>query len=110
MENEGEYLNGKRNGKGKEYKYSSFIAQEEENIPEELIGKRKEYIGTSLIYDGEYLNGKRHGKGKEYKINGRLKYEGEFSNGKRHGKGKLYGDYGELKFEGNFENQRCEEY
>ena len=40
---EGEYLNGKRNGKGKEYnKYEK------------------------LIYKGEYLNGKRNGKGKEY--------------------------------------------
>ena len=31
----GEYLNGKRNGKG------------------------KEYLGRYLIFDGEYLNGKR---------------------------------------------------
>ena len=38
---EGEYLNGKRNGKGKEY-----------NI--------------TLYFEGEYLNGKRNGKGKEY--------------------------------------------
>ena len=41
---EGEYLNGKRNGKGKEY----------------------DYYGN-LIFEGEYLNGKRwNGKGKEY--------------------------------------------
>ena len=39
---EGEYLNGKRNGKGKEYnKYDR------------------------LIFEGEYLNGKRNEKGKE---------------------------------------------
>ena len=40
---EGEYLNGERNGKGKE-------------------------IGTffSITFEGEYLNGKRNGKGKEY--------------------------------------------
>ncbi len=36
LEYEGEYSNGKRNGKGKEYDYS---------------GK--------LIFEGEYLNGKR---------------------------------------------------
>ena len=35
---EGEYLNGKRNGKGKEYNY---------------------YNGK-LEYEGEYLNGNRH--------------------------------------------------
>ena len=41
---EGKYLNGKRNGKGKEYnRYNS-----------------------KLLYEGEYLNGKRHGKGKAY--------------------------------------------
>ena len=41
---EGEYLNGKRNGKGKEYNY---------------------YDGD-LSFEGEYLNGKKNGKGKEY--------------------------------------------
>ena len=39
---EGEYLNGKRNGKGKEYNNN-----------------------VRLIFEGEYLNGKRNGKGKE---------------------------------------------
>ena len=40
---EGEYLNQKRNGKGKEYnKYKN------------------------LIFEGEYKNGKRNGKGKEF--------------------------------------------
>ena len=46
---EGEYLNGKRKGKGKEYNY---------------YGK--------LEFEGEYLNGERHGKGKEYDSEGRL--------------------------------------
>ena len=40
---EGEYLNGKRNGKGKEY-----------------------YNNNQLKFEGEYLNGKRSGKGIEY--------------------------------------------
>ena len=40
---EGEYINGERNGKGKEYD-----------------------IKNRIIYEGEYLKGKRHGKGKEY--------------------------------------------
>ena len=100
----GEYLNGKRHGKGKEYRYSNFILQNEEYLPEEKQEKRIEYQGTYLIYDGEYLNGKSHGKGKEYEIHGGLIYDGEFSNGKRHGKGKLYDKYGKLKFEGEFVN------
>ena len=40
---EGEYKNGERNGKGKEYNYKG-----------------------ELRFEGEYKNGKRNGKGKEY--------------------------------------------
>ena len=46
---EGEYLNGVRNGKGKEY-----------------------YDNGELIFEGGYLNGKRNGKGKEYNNKGKL--------------------------------------
>ena len=42
-------MNGKRNGKGKEY-------NEDED----------------LIYEGEYINGKRNGKGKYYNFKDRL--------------------------------------
>ena len=80
---EGEYLNGKRNGKGKEYN--------------PLNGK--------LRYEGEFLNGKRNGKGKEYSLRGKLIYEGEYLNEKRNGKGKeynLYGRLGRLEFDGEY--------
>ena len=67
---EGEYLNGERNGKGKEYDYGSF--------------------SEDLIFEGEYLNGKRNGKGKEYKKE-ILIFEGEYLNGKKwNGKAKNY--------------------
>jgi len=46
-------LNGKKNGKGKEYNY---------------FGK--------LEYEGEYLNGKKIRKGREYDYNGALQFEG----------------------------------
>ena len=53
---EGEYLNGKKNGKGKEY---------------DVSGK--------LLFEGEYSNGFRDGKGKEYDdMSGKLIYEGEY--------------------------------
>ena len=73
---EGEYLNGKRNGKGKEYDDNG-----------------------NLIFEGEYLNGKRNGKGKEYDYNC-LIYEGEYLNGQRNGKGKEYNTRGILLFKG----------
>ena len=76
MKFEGEYLNGERNGKGKEY-----------------------YNNGNLLFEGEYLNNKRFngngylsnnniiykikdGKGytKEY-LNGDLLFEGEYLNG-----------------------------
>ena len=50
----GEYLNGKRNGKGKEYKENGYIR-----------------------FEGEYLNGKRNSKGKEYDWDGKLKLKFE---------------------------------
>ena len=43
---EGDYLNGERNGKGKEY--------------------NTKFSFDHLIYEGTYLNAKRNGKGKEY--------------------------------------------
>ena len=57
---EGGYLNGKRNGKGKEY-----------------------YYDGKLKFEGEYLNGKRNGKGKEYHMNEKLKFEGVYLDGKK---------------------------
>ena len=52
---EGEYLKGKKSGKGKEF--------DEKNL---------------LIYEGDFLNGKRNGKGKsyEYKSESIIMYEG----------------------------------
>ena len=57
---EGEYLNGKRNGKGKEYNENGI-----------------------LIFEGEYNNGIKDGKGKEYYFNGKILFEGEYDYDKR---------------------------
>ena len=98
---DGEYLNGKRHGKGKEYSYGNLIYE-----GEFLIGKRngtgKEYFySSSPIFEGEYLNGKRHGKGKEYRnYPTQLKFEGDFLNGIKW-KGKGYNYNGEVIYELN---------
>ena len=73
---EGEYLNGKRNGKG------------------------KEYDDKKLEFEGEYLNGKRNGKGKEYYNNGKLRFEGEYLYNYKL-KGKYYLKE-KLEYEGEF--------
>ena len=93
---EGEYLNGKRNGKGKEYYYSDTLKFEGEYLNGKRNGKGKEYdrIYGNLVYEGEYLNGKRNGKGKEYDYNfsGNLVFEGEYLNGYKWS-GKIYDNH-----------------
>ena len=74
----GDYLNGKKNGKGKEY--NRFTEE--------------------LEYECEYINGKKTGKGKEYYENGEIRFEGEFLYDYRL-KGKLYINK-KLEYEGEF--------
>ena len=85
LEFEGEYKNGERNGRGKEYK------------------------GNQKAFEGEYLNGKRNGKGKEYYAYGDLLFKGEYLNGERNGEGEEYLWYGRcttsfLSFKGEYLN------
>ena len=78
---EGEYLKGKRNGKGIEYNNDG-----------------------NIIFEGEYLKGKRNGKGIEFNNDGTLIYEGEYANGERNGKGKEFNLNGDLIFDGIYMN------
>ncbi len=104
---EGEYLNGERNGKGKEYGkgyYYGKLIFEGEYVNGRRSGKGKSYGYDDskkhiiLLFDGEYLNGIKNGKGKEYYRNGNLKFEGEYLNGKIWN-GKGYNIDGILDFE-----------
>ncbi len=74
---EGGYLNGEKNGKGKEYNY----------------------FQERLKFEGEYLNGKRNGKGREYWNNGELKFECEYLNGKKKGQVKEYYNKDKIYYE-----------
>ena len=60
-----EYLNGKRNGKGKEYNKKGELIFEGEYLNGKK-SKRKEYLNGKLIFEGEYLNGKKNGEYKEF--------------------------------------------
>jgi len=122
---EGEYKNGERNGKGKEYYDNGNLIFEGEYLNGKRNGKGKEYFNCKLIFEGEYLNNKRlvgigydinggdimytlsnniNGNGKEYGYDGSLVFEGEYLNGKRNGKGKEYNYFGKLVFEGEYKN------
>ena len=102
---EGEYLNGVKNGRGKEYEVGSLIFEGEFLNGKIWNGIGKEYVGTdTLLYEGEYLNGERNGKGKEYYPDGKLLYEGEFKNREWNGNGTEYYKNGKIKYSGEFIN------
>ena len=99
---DGEYLNGKRNGFGKEYSFD-VLKYEGEFSDGKKNGFGKQYGSYGILnYEGQFLNGKKHGIGKEFHLNKKLKYEGQFINGKSQGKGKEYDSSGKLIFEGEF--------
>ena len=123
---EGEYLNGKRNGKGIQYSWRGHLEFEGEYLNDEKWnGIGREYNYDSLIFQGEYKNGnvwngnrynadenklieikEGHYEGKEYRGKDLLSFEGEYLNGKRNGKGKEYYIYpkGQVLFEGEYLN------
>ena len=95
-----------KDGKGKEYDWIDRLIFEGEYLNRKRHGIGKEYCNGKLKFEGEYINGERNGKGKRYYY-GKLLFEGEYYNGKRNGKGKEYDYEGELKFEGEYyKNQR----
>ena len=83
-----EYLNGEKNGKGKEYNSNGHLIFEGEYLNNKKNGNGKEYDSEgNLIFEGQYLyDHKRFGK--EFN-NGHLKYEGEYLYDKKWN-GKIY--------------------
>ena len=91
---EGEYKNGKRNGKGKEYnRYGDIIFKGEylngkkwngygnkcDNAKFYQIINGKGNVNESddggiIFYEGEFVNGQRNGKGREYNIDSKFAY------------------------------------
>ena len=108
MEFEGEYLNGRRHGKGRKYFGDGKLKFEGEYLNGEKNGKGKEYNNKGiLIFDGEYLYNYQF-KGKKC-INGKLEYEGEYLfNEKWNGKG--YDENGNIIYELNNGNGKVKEY
>ena len=83
----GKYKIGGKNGKVSEYILNTNILLfEGEYIKGKRDGKGKEYFDHILLFEGEYIKGKRGGKDKEYYDNGKIKFEGEYLNGERDGK------------------------
>ena len=121
----GEYLNKKRNGKGKEYNINGDLIFEGDYLNgKRYNGKGIEFYKNGNIYcEKDYLNGKlnvkiydyfssklicetKEGEGiiKEFNNFGKLIFEGKYLNGVRNEKGKEYDYYGSIKFEGMYLN------
>ena len=110
---EGEYLNGKKNGKGKEYYNDRGLNHYEYELIYHARGRLKfngEYK-FGLRWNGEGYDQKnnivyqmKNGKGnvKEYNWDDTLIFEGEYLNGKKNGQAKEYEYDGKLIFEGNY--------
>ena len=76
-----------RNGKRKEYNKYNELIFEGEYLNGIKNGKGKEYVNGKLIFKGEYLNGKKwNGKGIEYNLSDGQFIKVNYLNGKIKGK------------------------
>ena len=89
---EGEYLNGKKNGKGQEYYSNGKIKFEGEYL------NGKKITGKLYDTDGTEILSLKDGKGKELYNNGILQFQGEYFDGRRWN-GKTYNYQGKEEFE-----------
>ena len=87
---EGEYLNGLRHGKGKEYNKDKQLIYEGDYLYGKWDGQGKQYYSSylgkeQLLYEGEFKDGQWDGVGKQYKTGitpGGIEKEGIFEKGK----------------------------
>ena len=83
----GEFVNGKRNGRGlMEWKNGTKYFGEWNDDNRHGRGVLMYFDGG--VYSGQWRNGMFHGDGRATYANGD-KYKGQYENGKRHGKGKM---------------------
>ena len=99
----GEFVNGKRNGPGKEYN-DLYV-----NITDGFYrdGKLqthgvKYYDNGNKMYEGEFLNNLKSGYGISYYKNGKKKFDGYWLKDMYHGKGNGYYINGVISLEGAF--------
>ena len=99
----GEFLNGRRNGPGKEYNDLKV------NITDGLykdgrLGSKgvKYYDNGNRMYEGEFVGGLKGGYGVSYYKNGKKKFDGWWLRDMYHGKGRGYYVNGVISLEGRF--------
>ena len=80
---EGQFKNGKFNGKGTKYNQDNKIIYEGDFVDGMMEGNGKLFYDNGSYYVGEFKEGKRHGDGNEYDKNGKwlrgiTYYNGEY--------------------------------
>lgn len=116
---EGDFKNGKREGKGVKTFYPDLRRYEGDFFAGSFHGKGQMKTSTGVVmYDGEWISNHPSGKGTQWlslsrkasriSFKGRFvdRYEGEFLNGPWHGRGTVYFDGG-WRYEGFFELNRA---
>ena len=102
---EGDMINGKREGYGKEnYDNGYYIGEFKNN---KRNGKGKYIWKNGVIYEGEYINGLSEGYGKDIYKDGSY-YIGYWQKDLKHGKGKQFYKDGTLKSDIDFVNGKFE--
>ena len=76
----GEFKNNLPNGKGIKYYKNGNILYEGDWVNGKQEGKGKVIYENEEYYIGQFKNGLRNGKGKFYYSNGNVEYEGDWSN------------------------------
>ncbi len=104
---EGDFVNGKYEGNGKEiYENGTYYIGQFLNVFRH--GKVVLYYqNNSILYEGDFDNDIFEGNGKLIYENGNY-FIGQFMNGLAHGKGKAYNKYGSIVYEGDFANDKFE--
>ena len=91
---EGDFINGKKTGRGTYY-FNNGDRYEGNFINGERTGKGTYYFNNGNTYKGDWVNDKRNGRGTFFWSNGE-RYEGDFINGEMTGKGTFYFNNGNI--------------
>ena len=98
---EGDWKDGKRNGRGKMV-FANGEIYEGDFQDDNMHGHGKMVFAVGDIYEGEWIDGQCHGRGKMTLANGGV-YEGDYKDDVMHGRGKFTSAAGEV-YEGDWEN------
>lgn len=77
---EGDFVHGKREGKGIEYDERGYVSYVGEWKEDERNGIGSEYVCNQIVYDGEWKGGRANGFGRSFDVEGEILYEGLWEN------------------------------